>query len=281
MSDISGRGRNEHMKEYWKYRLAPFRLSDELYHVGTKNGPSYLLDTRDGIVLIDTGYPQTLYLLLENIRALGFDPYGIRHIIHTHGHIDHMGGTRALVELTGAVTYIGSGDEDAAAGRNELHAAREVNCVYEEPFEPDVIIHDGDVLGFGQTEISFMSTPGHTLGTLSVFFDVHIDSKAYRAGMFGGAGLNTLTDEYLTEYGLKRDMRNMYLQSIERLLAQHVEFHIGNHLWDNQSLDKVRDTGNGENPFLAHNTYYEFLKYKKEKATELFNKNQWKEGEQQ
>lgn len=260
------------MKEYWKYRIPPFRLSDELYHVGTHNGPTYLLDTCEGIVLIDTGYPQTLYLVLENIRALGFDPYSIKHIIHSHGHIDHMGGTRALVELTGARTYIGRGDEDAAAGRNELNAAKEVDCVYEEPFEPDVIISDGDVLSFGETEIRFVSTPGHTIGTMSMFFDVHVGGKAYKAGMFGGAGLNTLTDEYLEKYGLSYDMREMYLESIEKLLKEKVEFHIGNHLGDNGSPEKMLHTDDEENPFLRQNTYYEFLEHKKEKAMKLFNK---------
>lgn len=260
------------MKEYWKYRLPPFRLTDNLYYIGTSKGPSYLLGTSEGIVIIDTGYPQTLYLLFENIRALGFDPNSIKHIIHTHGHIDHMGGTRAIVELTGAKTYIGAGDEDAAAGKNQLSAASEVGCVYEEPFASDVIIRDGDVLSFGETDISFISTPGHTHGTISLFFDVYCGEKSYRAGMFGGAGLNTLTDEYLTKYGLPATMRELYLQSIERLLIEKVEFHIGNHLDDNKSGEKMLRINESENPFLTENTYYDFLKYKRKKAIELFNK---------
>lgn len=260
------------MKEYWKYRMPPFQLADNLYHVGTSKGPSYLLDTKDGIALIDTGYPQTFYLLLENIRALGFNPYGIRHIIHSHGHIDHMGGTRALVEMTGAKTYLGRGDADAAAGRNELHAARETGCIYEEPFEPDVIIDDGDILNLGGTEITFLSTPGHTYGTVSMFFDVPSGGRMYRVGMFGGAGLNTLTDEYLSRYGLPQSMRDQYLNSIARLLEQRVELHIGNHLDDNNSRKKLLQLNREENPFVSDNTYYDFLKYKREKAIALFHR---------
>lgn len=69
------------MKEYWKKQFPPFRLADDLCYVGTDKGPSYLLERSDGLVLIDTGFPQTVYLLLENIWALGYNPYEIWNVI--------------------------------------------------------------------------------------------------------------------------------------------------------------------------------------------------------
>lgn len=134
-------------------QMEPCRMADGLYHIGVKGGPCYLLETTDGIVLIDTAYPDTVEMLLENFARIGKDPREVRHIIHTHGHYDHVGATRALVAMSGAKTYIGAGDEDAVRGTNELIYANEAGISFTETFEPDVIIRDGDEIHFGDTAI--------------------------------------------------------------------------------------------------------------------------------
>lgn len=78
--------------------------------VGTKPASAHLIDTGAGLILLDSGYPETLYLVLDSIRRLGFRLEDLALILHSHGHIDHIGGTRALVELTGAKTAIGAAD---------------------------------------------------------------------------------------------------------------------------------------------------------------------------
>jgi metallo-beta-lactamase class B len=91
----------------WKYTIEPFRIVGPLYYVGNEKVSSHLVDTGSGLILLDTTFPQTTYLLLESIRQLGFDPADIRLILHSHGHYDHFGGTRAIVELTQAKTAMG------------------------------------------------------------------------------------------------------------------------------------------------------------------------------
>ena len=258
--------------DYLSLDLEPCRMADSLYHIGVEKGPSYLLETSDGLVLIDTAFPKTFDLLLEHIRKIGKDPHDIRHILHTHGHYDHIGATRALVELSGAKTYIGAGDEDAVTGKKNLTYAAELGEEYREIFEPDVILHDGDVLKFGDTEIKVVATPGHTAGTLSFFFPLNVNGKPYRAGMFGGAGHNTLTREYLNRYSLPISLRTDYLKSIDKIAKEKVEFHIGNHLSDNDFHEKAKrmQAGAEENLFLTENTYYSFLERKRQQAVERF-----------
>ena len=53
--------------------IKPHKITDEYYYVGTFKGPANLLVTGDGLVMIDTSYPENLGELLDNIRALGFD----------------------------------------------------------------------------------------------------------------------------------------------------------------------------------------------------------------
>ncbi|MBR4426408.1 MAG: MBL fold metallo-hydrolase, partial [Spirochaetales bacterium] len=81
----------------WLYDTEPFNMAENIYYVGNKSVSSHLFDTGDGLLLLDTTYMQTAYLLLESIRKLGFNPNDIRWILHSHGHYDHFGGTRILV----------------------------------------------------------------------------------------------------------------------------------------------------------------------------------------
>ena len=92
--------------QMWQEDLLPFQLYGKLWHVGGRSSPSYLFDTGDGLLLLDTGLPKSGYILFRNIYDLGFKPRDIRWILHSHGHYDHIGMTRALVEMTGAKTYI-------------------------------------------------------------------------------------------------------------------------------------------------------------------------------
>ena len=46
----------------------------------------YVLETDDGLVLLDTGLPNSAQKVLDGMRALGHQPGDIRHIVLTHLH---------------------------------------------------------------------------------------------------------------------------------------------------------------------------------------------------
>ena len=146
----------------WKGYIKPFKIFGNLYFVGHIAASTHIIDTDDGIILIDPGMPNALYLVLENIRSLGLDPYRIKYIICTHGHYDHLGSAKALAELTGATTFLGAEDREYANGSVDLTWARELGFVYYENFEPDVLLKDGDKIILGNTEILFREAAGHT-----------------------------------------------------------------------------------------------------------------------
>ncbi|MBE6696647.1 MAG: MBL fold metallo-hydrolase [Ruminococcaceae bacterium] len=255
---------------YWTLKLAPTKYCDDVYHVGSQTAPCYLINSTDGIILLDTGMPKTLYQILLNIKEIGFDYRDIKHIIHSHGHIDHIGGTRALVELTGAKTYIGKGDEDTVSGRDGLQYTNEFNMRYEEPFEPDFVLNDGDRVVIGNKKFDFVSTPGHTKGTMSIFFNASDKGRDYRAGTFGGGGLNTMSRKYLERYGLPLSLRDDFIKSIEKVYNSPVELHIGNHLGDNKHNEKILHLGEEKNPFLDGSTWKWFLDKRKAEALAFF-----------
>ena len=72
----------------WKVAIEPFRVAPRVYYVGNIWVGSFLVDTEEGLAIIDTTVMEDLYLLLESIRKLGFNPMDIRKIFLTHAHMD-------------------------------------------------------------------------------------------------------------------------------------------------------------------------------------------------
>ena len=259
----------------WEGYMEPFRIFGNLYFVGTKFVSSHIVDTGEGLILIDSQYPQSLYLLLENIRKVGLNPYDIKYILHSHGHYDHLGGTRALVELTGAKTVIGRADRDYANGTLDLTWAKELGFTYYEMFEPDILLDDGDVLALGKTRIRCVSTPGHTPGVMSLFFDVTDGKDTYTAAMFGGAGMNSLRKKFLDAYSLPYSLRENFPAAVEKVRHEKVDILIGNHPGDAQTAEKYERIKAGEkNPFLDPSAWGRRLDYILGQYADMLEKGQ-------
>jgi metallo-beta-lactamase class B len=242
-----------------KKSIPAAQIADDLFWVGANSSaPAHLLVTSAGLVLLDTGSIGTEDEVISNIESLGFDIRDVKHIIHSHGHYDHFGATNKIKEISGAKTYIGRADADAVRGKlSYVWGSKEpfpAIC-----FEPDILINDGDVYKFGETKMRFVETPGHTPGVISMFFNVHCNGKEYLAGMFGGAGHNAFTDEYFTQHSLPTSLREDYVRSINRIINEPVDFHIGNHPGNNNHVDKVARITEDNNPFLTEKTWVPFL----------------------
>lgn len=234
------------MKEPWVGYTKPVRIFGNLYFVGTEPASVHIIDTGEGLVMLDTGYQQSLYLVIHNMHLLGLNPLDLKYIVHTHGHIDHFGATRALVELTGAKTFIGRQDKDCANGKLDLSYAKELGMEFSETFEPDVLIDDGDVIELGNTKIMAVATPGHTPGAMSYFFDVTDGERTFRAGLHGGMGLNTMSREFMDKYGLPFSLRSDFRKSMLRLNEENVDIFLGNHMQHNDTSGKAERISKGE-----------------------------------
>ena len=237
----------------WEGRMEPFKIVGNVYFCGTFQASCHLIDTGDGLILIDPGYENTLYLVIDSIYKLGFRPEDIKYIINTHWHWDHTEATAALAELSGAKTLLGRWDEEKA----------------KRYFTPDILLKDGDTLTLGNTTVSFMETPGHTKGTVSLFFQTEENGVTYRVGMFGGAGANTLQKDAFDFDGC----REAYRESVHRLQKEQVDVFIGNHTWNNDTFQKariLRETG--ENTFFDRSLWQRFLTYCERRLDEVIEK---------
>ncbi|MBR2388546.1 MAG: MBL fold metallo-hydrolase [Clostridia bacterium] len=246
-----------------------FKIFDRLYCIGDKGASSYIIETSDGLVMVDTGYLEGCDRLIESMEKLGLSLFSLRHIIHTHGHIDHFGATKKLVSLTHAKTYLGAPDRAAANGEKELSFAKELGMEFKEYFEPDILLYDGDVLSFGDINIKCVATPGHTEGAFSFFFTL----EGKKIGIHGGAGLNTLVSEYLDKMELPYGLRMDYLDSTEKLKHEQVDVFLGNHIGHNNTYEKYERlmAGDGE-AFVDGREWGIFLDSCREKLIALMEK---------
>jgi len=220
--------------------MKPFQVFGNTWFVGLKQASTHLIDTGDGLILLDSGYQESLYYVLDSIYQCGFSPYDIKYIIHSHGHIDHAAATRALVELTGAETFIGENDREMVNGtRPELTWGPEYNMAFNGTFEPDHLLKDGDKIALGDVVIDCAATPGHTAGTFSFFWDIKDEGKIYRAGTMGGAGINSMASSYLKKYDLPPEQwRGAFGSSIARCRLEKVDVFIGNHAKQNNTPER-------------------------------------------
>ena len=259
----------------WKGYIPPFRIWGNLYFVGTKYVSNHLIDTGDGLILLDTGYAETLYMVLDNIYQLGFDPRDIKYIVHSHGHIDHIAGTCALVEMTGAKTFLGRGDLDYVTGKRDLTWAAELGMTFTQTFTPDVLLDDADEIKLGNTTIKCYHTPGHTEGCTSFVFNVTDGSRTLIAGTHGGVGLNSLAGKSLKHYDLPLSLQQDFLDGIDRLSKLHVDICFGNHPETVQTEEKGARIRSGEtDAFVDPSAWQGFLSRRKQMVENLMAKEQ-------
>lgn len=241
-------------------RIEPFKIADGLYYVGDKEVCVHLIDTGDGLILIDSGFFGATHILVDSIWRAGFDPKNVRWIIHTHGHFDHFGSSEEFRIMYG--TKLAISRVDAEALRLNSHRAYIDDKIF--PFAKipvfDYEIEDGEIFELGNVKIRCVLTPGHTTGVLSLFFNVSYNGNTYLAGMHGGAGLNTIDLAGICFNGYSDDCPYQMLDSIEKLWNEPVDIQLGNHPWNNHTLEKrEQQLKEGGNPFIAPDEWQKFL----------------------
>ncbi|WP_315073724.1 metallo-beta-lactamase [uncultured Clostridium sp.] len=241
----------------WEAAIEPFKVAPHVYYVGNSWVGAYLIETSEGLILIDTTMHNQVYLVLESIRKLGFDPKNIKIILLSHAHYDHCGGLRPIKEYTGAKLYMGKEDEYFLTERPDL--------IYTEgypfgSFKPDEYYDDNKSITLGDIIINTLHTPGHTPGTTSFFFEVKDqEGKVYSCGMHGGIGLNTLDDETIQSNGWPISMRDDFLNGLLKVRNMKIDIALGSHPNQTNMLDKVTKITDTVNPFYDEAVWGKFI----------------------
>ncbi|BCR05546.1 MBL fold metallo-hydrolase [Desulfuromonas versatilis] len=123
--------------------------------------------------------------ILELVRRAGLQ---VKLIVNTHGHFDHVGANRLLVEKTGAPLLIHALDVPLLQRAVE-HAALYGLKAVPSP-EPERTLNDGEVLSLGTRRVEVIHTPGHSPGGICLLAGNHLFSgDSLFAGSIGRTDL--------------------------------------------------------------------------------------------
>ncbi len=117
-------------------------------------------ETREALV-IDPGDDAD-----EILRRLAKARLRVVGILHTHAHIDHIGATARLAEVTRAPTYLHPADELLRAILPQQAAL--VGLPEVPTPTVDRALADAQAVRFGRHEAGILHTPGHTPGSVSI-----------------------------------------------------------------------------------------------------------------
>jgi glyoxylase-like metal-dependent hydrolase (beta-lactamase superfamily II) len=129
---------------------------------------SYVIETSDGLVLVDTCPEAGADPIFDQLDEIGLDVTRLRKILLTHAHADHCLGAARLAELSGAQICAGRGDAAVLRAGGPHEALCSVFAMPHDthPTPVDVELSDGDRVRVGDTEIRAIATPGHTPGSV-------------------------------------------------------------------------------------------------------------------
>jgi metallo-beta-lactamase class B len=154
----------------WRQPVAPVRIADHTWQIGTAGITALLLKTPDGAILIDGGLPQATDMLLAHMRALGLAPGDLKLILASHAHGDHVGALAGIQRATGArvVNNAESAVLMARGGSDDIQFDDEI--LYP-PVHTDRFIRDREIVALGGLRLTAHFIPGHTPGSIAWTWD--------------------------------------------------------------------------------------------------------------
>lgn len=147
----------------------------------------YILDTDDGLAILDTGFPGSSAKILKAVRSLGKVPADVRHIVLTHCHPDHIGSAAALKRATGATVWAHPGDvpmiEAGTTMREPMTLSPGLRNLilgkliagrvrHVEAVKVDRLLEDGKSPSFAP-EMTVIHVPGHCAGQVALLWRRH------------------------------------------------------------------------------------------------------------
>ena len=179
--------------------LRPFSLEimPGIFQISSQYANAFLIMDKD-LTLVDTGFNSSIPLVLKVMREKGRSIGELKLVVITHNHLDHVGGLKRLRSL--AQFKVAMHRADLTADISSLYPRGSIfGSLLRMPFlaplrkrltvdksQIDVVLAGNesfDVLG----GMNVLSTPGHTPGSISLYFPARKlliagDAVGYRGG---------------------------------------------------------------------------------------------------
>ena len=203
-------------------------MFDNLYFIGNDAMACYLLDTSDGLVLLDC-MEHGFFKYIENgIQSLGFDPAELKYILITHGHVDHYGDSNLFREKYGTKLYMSEKDEQYASDTSIPFSPARPGLNY----PMDGHLRGGEDFICGETAIKIYDTPGHTPGCVSMIITAYDEKRSCKIALWGGTG----TPQAMSDRKIQLDSCDYFAQCA---LKEGVVGEITNHPFVDNTIERL------------------------------------------
>jgi metallo-beta-lactamase class B len=212
----------------WNQPVEPYRIMGPLYYVGASDLAVFLITTSGGHILVNSGFAETVPLVQDSVRKLGFRLEDVKVLLASHAHMDHVGGMALLKEATGAKVMAAAGDvrpmETGGLGDFRFEGVMSWRGT-----KVDRVLEDGDTVRLGDVTLTAHVTPGHTRGCTTWTFDLPDGDKTRKAVIVGSMSINPgvvlvgnpkypeIADEYARSFRILRSL------PVDVYLAPHVQ----------------------------------------------------------
>lgn len=98
-------------------------------------------------------------------------PMVLTSLLHTHAHLDHIGGTRGVREATPSAPRIALHAGDAELYRRLVFQGEMFGINYEEPLPVEHWIEDGESITVGELTLEVRHIPGHSPGSVALYLE--------------------------------------------------------------------------------------------------------------
>ena len=213
------------------------KITDNLWYLGREESGVYLLEGKDGSIMINGGLAHILPDVRKQMKEFGIDPAKIAKILILHSHFDHIGVIPRFKRNWPTIEVYGSAEtwrilqmqkaidianqfSKIVADKMGLGAALQgVDFAWRNDITGNTVA-EGDRIDLGGTALNILYTPGHTNCSITAY---EPDRKAlfasdgggipYRDGSFASANTNF----------------TQYMESLERMKPLVVDYLCADH----------------------------------------------------
>lgn len=212
------------------YMVASGMLGFSFTHVLDCN--VFLIDTGDGVILIDSGVNMEVEKMDAVIRSHGFELTDVKKILLTHYHADHACGAARIKQISGCDVYaparearaIETGDEAATSVELAKGGFYPEDYIY--PKCPGVKgMNDSETVSLGNVSLTAYMVPGHSLEDMVVYGEIDGKKTMFSGDVVFAGGqvlLQPLHDVTIAPYAA--GMRKLAELEVEALFPGHGVF---------------------------------------------------------
>jgi metallo-beta-lactamase class B len=172
----------------WTTPVAPFKISGNLYYVGSRDLAAYLVVTPKGNILVNANLRSSPRQIRHSVERLGFRWEDTKILLSSQAHYDHAAGAAEVLEETHSRHMIMDGDVDVI--RTGGAADFDPTITRFPPARVDRMLHDNDTVTLGGTTLTAHKTAGHTRGCTTWTMQTHEGGRTLNVVIVGGWALN-------------------------------------------------------------------------------------------